>query len=80
MYKTKDLNIATALLCKGAKMAFTEKKDLVTWFFFEDPEKCEKIENDFKFGELLVDVKDYIHYKDQLMNKIRSTGENKRYS
>ena len=69
-YRTKDLGEASALMAKGQRLINLERKDGICWFLFEDKQKCEKLSNNFFFGELLVNARDYQDAMTRLKNRI----------
>lgn len=58
-YKTKDLGEAAALFCKSARLLRLEKQFDFFWFVFTDKVSCQKITDDYWYGELLVNAKSY---------------------
>lgn len=74
-YKTKDLAEASVLIVKEKKILRVERQDRICWFVFEDKEECEKIVNDFWFGDCLVNARDFQRAQNILKNRIFSKEE-----
>lgn len=58
-YKTKDLGESAALICKSARLLRLERQFDFFWFVFSDKKFCQKITDDYWYGELLVNAKSY---------------------
>lgn len=55
-YRTKDLAEAAILLVKNKKFLGIVRNDSVCWFNFEDTDGCQKIANDYLFGNCQVNA------------------------
>ncbi len=71
-YKTKDLAEAGALIVKKQSLLNIERNGKVCWFIFADGESCQKMSNNFFFGEFLVNARDYYEALNRLKNRIFS--------
>ncbi|MBI4100799.1 hypothetical protein HY439_03635 [Candidatus Microgenomates bacterium] len=69
-YKTKHLAESAVLILREIKLVEIEKTNKICWFIFENKEKCEEISNDFFFGNLLVNARDYYEVLTRLKNRI----------
>jgi len=69
-FVTKDLSESGALLIKNQKLIRIERVGKTCWFYFENPDKCSKISNDFFFGNLTVNARDYYQTITKLKNRI----------
>lgn len=58
-YRTKDLGEAAALFCKSAKLLRLEQEEGFSWFIFRSKDICQRISNNYWFGELLINAKSY---------------------
>lgn len=58
-YRVKDLGEAAALLCKSVKLLRLEQERGFSWFIFQSKDFCQKISNNYWFGELLINAKSY---------------------
>jgi len=71
-YKTKDLAESAALLINKQHLIKFEKVGKICWFYFESAEKCTKISNDYFFGELMVNAREFHQAITRLKNRIFS--------
>lgn len=69
-YKTKDLGETSALVVKKQQLIRIDRKGRTCWFVFENKEECEKLTNQFFFGELLINARDYYDALSRLKNRI----------
>ena len=69
-YKTKDLGEAAALIVKSQKFLWIERQGKICFFVFEDKTSCARLSNDYFFGQLLVNARDYKEKMDMLKNRI----------
>lgn len=69
-YKTKDLAEAGALILMKQNFSGIERNEKICWFIFSDKTECQKISNQFFFGKLLVNAKDYYQTLTVLKHKI----------
>lgn len=72
-YLTRDLYQAAMLHTKGIKMLGLNKSDEICWFIFENKEKCLSLVNDFQFGEILVNARNYAEAIRELKRLVFST-------
>jgi len=72
-YSTKDLGEAGALIVKSQKLIRMDREGKTCWFVFEDKEECEKLSNQFFFGELQVNAREFYEALGRLKNRIFST-------
>lgn len=71
-FKTKDLAEASLLLVKNQKLVRLDRQGRIVYFVFDDKNNCEKLSNDFWFGECLVNAKSYYEAIQTLKNRIFS--------
>lgn len=69
-YKTKDLAEASLLLVKNQKLIRLEREEKIVYFVFDNKDTCEKLSNEFWFGESLVNAKSYYEAMATLKNRI----------
>lgn len=78
-YFTKDLAEAAALHCKSANLVRLQKENSFFWFVFSDKKQCERLSNQFWFGELVVNAKTYADtirsFKDRLFARTDLAGK-----
>ncbi len=70
IYRTKDLAESAVLIVQHQRLIQVEREGRICWFLFEDKETCEQISNQFFFGELLVNARDYHEATQTLKNRI----------
>jgi mannosyltransferase OCH1-like enzyme len=70
LYKTKDLAESAVLLTSGCTFVSMTKIERVCWFTFSDKKRCEELSNQFFFGRLEVNARDYYLAVLQLKNRI----------
>ena len=70
IYKTRDLAESAALLIKNQRLIHFERIGKICWFYFEDKTKCAAISNEYFFGSLLVDAREYHQAITRLKNRI----------
>ncbi len=71
-YKTRDLAEAASLITQSKKLVRLERTGSTCWFIFNDKEGCEKVSNEFFFGQLLVNARQYHEAMNLLKNRIFS--------
>ena len=69
-YKTKDLAEAGVLIIKKKQLIEIERQGKICWFIFDDKKLCERISNEFFFGELLVNAREYYEALNRLKSRI----------
>jgi hypothetical protein len=69
-YRTRELSEAAVLLLKGQHLLEINRIGKISWFVFEDKRQCEKISNEFFFGELLVNARTYYETITRLKGRI----------
>ncbi|OGK18670.1 hypothetical protein A3B50_00610 [Candidatus Roizmanbacteria bacterium RIFCSPLOWO2_01_FULL_40_42] len=70
MYKTKDLAEAGTLILLKQRLISIEREGRVCWFVFQNRGECERLSNQFFFGECLVNARDYHEALGRLKNRI----------
>jgi len=73
IYKTKDLAEAGALIIKKLQLIEIEREGKICWFLFSNKQECEKLSNQFFFGEFLVNALEYHETLNRLKNRIFSS-------
>lgn len=71
-YRTKDLAESTALIVSQAKLLRIEREGSTCYFIFENQKNCESISNEFFFGDLQVNARDFYENMNRLKNRIFS--------
>lgn len=71
-YKTRDLAEAASIITQNKKLIRLERTGSTCWFIFSDKEECEKVSNEFFFGQLLVNARQYHEAVTLLKNRIFS--------
>lgn len=69
-YITRDLGESAALLVKGKRLINHNWAGKICWFYFDDEEKCKKISNDYFFGEVPVNAREFHEMETRLKNRI----------
>ncbi len=59
IYKTKDLAEAASLLISKNTLLGVVREERVCWFVFEDRHECERLSNQYFFGELAVNAREF---------------------
>ncbi len=81
-YKTKDLAESGILVLKKQVIKRIDREGSVCWFVFSNKEKCEQLSNQFFFGELLVNGREYYEtiqrLKSRIFSAINEYGNNRR--
>lgn len=72
VYKTKDLPESAALVYKNRQLLRIERQGKICWFVFDNKEECEKLSNDFFFGEFIVNARQYYEIIVRLKHRIFS--------
>lgn len=70
VYKTRDLAEAAALLVSQQRLIQIQRVGKICWFLFTDKEKCSQISNEYFFGSLLVNAREYQQAMARLKNRI----------
>ena len=70
LYKTKDLAESAALLIKKQSLVNFERVGKTCWFYFANREKCLLLSNNFFFGELTVNAREFYQTVLSLKNRI----------
>ena len=73
-YKTKDLGEAGVLIVKKQNLLKMERKNSICWFVFKDKSKCQELSNNFFFGDLMVNAREYTETINRLKNRIFSNS------
>jgi hypothetical protein len=71
-YKTKDLAEAGALIIKRQELLRVEKEGKICWFIFANNIECKKLSDQFFFGNLHANIREYHEILSRLKNKIFS--------
>lgn len=60
-YKTRDLYLAAFLITVGVEFvnAKLDYSGGFSWFIFNNPSECERLENEFAFGEAIGDTRKF---------------------
>jgi len=69
-YSTRDLAEAALLLTKNQKLLRLDRQGKIVYFIFSGKEECEKLSNQFWFGECLANAKSYYEAMQTLKNRI----------
>lgn len=70
LYKTKDLGEAAALIVKDIPLIEIERDGKVCWFIFNLVDQCRLLSNQYFFGELMVNAREYTEATVRLKNRI----------
>jgi hypothetical protein len=71
-YSTRDLAESAALLISKQKLISYNWVGKICWFYFEDKEKCRELSNEYFFGELLVNAREFDFIRRKLINRINA--------
>lgn len=69
-YKTKDLAEASFLLAKDKTLKTIERQGKTCWFVFECKTECQKLTNEFWFGDSTIQAKSFYGSIQTLKNRI----------
>lgn len=69
-YKTKDLAEASALLVCGKNLISMIREGSICFFIFKDKVSCEKLSNEFFFGKMQVNARDFYETMVRLKSRI----------
>lgn len=71
-FRTKNLNLASFLLCNdGITLHRIDKTNPTEmWFVFEDKQKCEELESDFWSDMAVVNPKKLLYSQNQLKDQM----------
>ena len=69
-YRTRDLGESAALLLSNVRLVSFAREGKICWFYFEDAEKSKQISNNYFFGELMVNARDFQQALTKLKNRI----------
>ncbi|HWY80063.1 MAG TPA: DUF5659 domain-containing protein [Candidatus Sulfotelmatobacter sp.] len=69
-YQTRELSEAAALLLNKQRLVEIKREKKVCWFIFDNQKECERISNEFFFGELMVNARTYYEAITRLKNRI----------
>ncbi|VVA44322.1 conserved hypothetical protein [Candidatus Roizmanbacteria bacterium] len=72
IYKTKDLAEAGALILKEQGLERIEREGKVCWFIFTNKIECQKLSNQFFFGNLQANLREYHEILSRLKSRIFS--------
>ena len=71
-YKSCSLDEVAALLIRKQKILGTQRDGGTCWFIFEHTPLCEKLANDFYYGNLLVNAREYHEILKMLIRQVQS--------
>ena len=69
-YKTKDLAEASMLVVKKQKMTTIQREGRICWFIFSNKEGCEKLANEYYYGDLQVNPREFHEAMSRLKGRI----------
>lgn len=73
MYRTKDLGEAAMLITKKMPLAEMERQGYTCWFVFLDYDLCKDLSNQYFFGDLQLNAREFfeatLRLKNQIFNK-----------
>lgn len=69
-YITRDIAESAALLASGQHLLQIDRKGKTCWFVFEDFLQCQQISDDYFFGELKVNAREFHQSFTRLKNRI----------
>lgn len=72
IYKTRDLAEAAMLIVKNMPLADFQREGQICWFVFENKEECQKLANQYYFGEILVNARNFHEVMSRLKGRIFS--------
>lgn len=70
IYKTKDLAEASMLVVKKQKMTTIEREGRICWFIFSNRADCEKLANEYYYGEIQVNARSFHEAMSRLKGRI----------
>lgn len=69
-YKTKDLAEASMLIVKKQQLFSIERDGQICWFVFQNKKECESLSNNYYFGELFINARDFQEVMKMLKGRI----------
>lgn len=72
IYKTKDLAEAASLIVSKQQLIQIEREGKLCWFVFKNRKVCEKASNEYFFGNLQGNLRQYSEAMNVLKNRIFS--------
>lgn len=72
-YRTKDIGESASLIVKNQTLIRIDREGRICWFIFNNRRECESLSNNFFFGELSVNAREYYEALNRLKNRIFST-------
>mgnify|MGYP001618143804 CR=1 FL=1 len=69
-YKTRDYAEASVLILKNQKLIQIEREGKTCWFIFENESVCKEISDQYFFGELLLNAREFKEAMDRLKSRI----------
>lgn len=69
-YKTRDYAESSVLILKNQKLLRIEREGKTCWFIFEDEKACKEISDQYFFGELLLNAREFKEAMDRLKSRI----------
>ena len=70
IYRTKELSEAAALIVSKQRLIQIQRQGKICWFLFENAQKCQEISDEFFFGELMANAREYYETITRLKNRI----------
>jgi hypothetical protein len=71
-YRTKDLAEAAALVTTKHKLIEITREGYTCWFIFENQKLCKKLSDQYFFGELLLNAREFHEVITRLKSRIFS--------
>jgi hypothetical protein len=71
-YKTRDLGESAALLLSNAHLVNFAREGKIVWFYFEDAAIYKKLSDEYFFGQIKVNARDFYQAMTKLKNRIFS--------
>lgn len=59
LFESRDLAESSYLLASGIILESVEREGTTCWFVFQDKESCEKLVHQYRFGDSLVQAKEF---------------------
>ena len=69
-YRTKDLAEAAVLIAAGQQLQRIDREGSICFFVYSNKISCEKLSNEFFFGNFQVNARDYYENMNRLKNRI----------
>lgn len=69
-YKTRDLAESSALILRNQKLLRIEREGPTCWFVFDNDKACKDISDQYFFGELILNAREFKETMDRLKGRI----------